>query len=223
MIRISNLLEGIEIGKRIKIAKKTKSDEYLASQILDMVGNEYIVISGPIKKSDFIFIHKDELIELYYTVENKGIFSFTAKVISRDISPVYILKIQRISEINKVQQREHFRLLIGLELKKEHEIYINNIKETYTEKCEAKDISGGGLRLYCNYKHKLNDKIRCLIKIENKNINISGVVKRIQEIDTFDFEYSLGVSFLEIDELSRDIIIRYIFEQQRILRNKGLI
>ena len=223
MIRISNLLEGIEIGKRIKIVKSGKNDEYLASQILDIVGKDHIVISGPIKKSDFIFIHKDELIELYYTVENKGIFSFTSKVISREISPVYTLKIEKVSEIVKVQQREHFRLLIGLELEKEHEIYVNNIKETYIEKCEAKDISGGGLRIYCNYKHNLNDKIRCLIKIENKNININAIVKRIDEIDTFDFEYSLGVSFLEIEELSRDTIIRYIFEKQRILRNKGLI
>ena len=223
MIRILNLFEDIEIGKRIKIVKKTKDDEFLASQILDIVGEEHVVVSGPIKKSDFIFIHKDELIELYYTVKDKGIFSYTAKVISREFSPVYTLKLERISKINRVQQREHFRLLIGLPLKKEHEVYINGNKETHKEECEAKDISGGGLRIYCNYKHKINDKIACTIEIENKDININGIVRRIEEIDTFDFEYSLGVSFVEIEESSRDTIIKYIFEQQRILRNKGLI
>ena len=218
-----NLFADIEIGKRVKIVKKTKDDEYMASQILDIVDDKYIVISGPIKKSDFIFIHKDELIEIYFTVEDKGIFSYTAKIISRQFTPIYTLKTERVSKINKMQQREHFRLLIGLPLEKEHEIYVNGSKEIYREECEAKDISGGGMRIYTNFKHKLNDKIFCKIKIDNEIININAVVRRIEEIDTFDFEYSLGVSFLEIEELSRDTIIGYIFEQQRILRSKGLI
>lgn len=223
MIRILDLFEDIEIGKRIKIVKKSKDDDYLASQVLDIIEEKYIVISGPIKRSDFIFIHKDDLIELYYTVKDKGIFSYTAKVISREFSPVYTLKTERVSKINKIQQREHYRLLIGLPVEKEHEIYINGKKEIYKEQCEAKDISGGGMRIYSNYKHKLDDEIYCKIKIEDEIININALVKRVEEIDTFDFEYSLGVSFLEIEELSRDTIISYIFEQQRILRNKGLI
>lgn len=218
-----NLFEDIEIGKKIKIVKESKSDEFLASQILDIVDEKYIVISGPIRKSDFIFIHKDELIELYYIIEDKGIFSYTAKIISRQFSPIYTLKTERVSKINKIQQREHFRLLIGLPVEKEHERYVNGKKEIYKEKCEAKDISGGGMRIYSNYKHKLDDKIYCKVKIENEIININALVKRIVEIDTFDFEYSLGVSFLEIEELSKDTIIKYIFEQQRILRSKGLI
>lgn len=219
------LMDNIEIGKKIKIVKKNKEDEYLSSQILDIMGENYMVISGPFKKNNLIFIHKDEIIKLYYTVEGKGIFSYTAKVISRKISPIYTLSVERISNIIKIQNREHFRLLFGLSLEKEYELYLNGKKETHKEKCEAKDIyiSGGGMRVYCNFKHKLNDKVYCKIKIEDKEININAIVKRIEEIDSINFEYSIGISFLEIEELSRDTIISYIFEQQRILRNKGLI
>ena len=218
-----SISDDIKIGKKIKIVQKDIEKKYLASQVLDIIDEDTIVISGPIKQSNWVFIHKDDLIEIYYTVKDKGIFSYKAKVISRELSPIYKLKIERVSKINKIQKREHFRLLIGLDLEKEHEIYINGEKQIYNEKCEAKDISGGGIRIYCNYQHKLGDKIRCKIKIENETININAIVKRIQEIDAFDFEYSIGVSFIEIEELNRDIIIKYIFDQQRILRNKGLI
>ena len=217
------LSEDIKIGDKIRIVKKDTDNDYLASQILDRIDEDKICISGPINKSNLVFIHKDDLISLFYTVKDKGIFSYTAKVISRELTPIYTLQIERVSKILKIQKREHFRLMIGLDVEKEHKLYINGEKQTHNEKCEAKDISGGGMRIYCNFKHEINDKLYCKIKIEDEEIKVNAIVKRIDKIDTFDFEYSLGVSFLEIEELSRDTIIRYIFEQQRILRNKGLI
>lgn len=223
MIKIINISNDFKIGEKIKITRKNREDEHLGSQILDIIDKNTIVISGPIKKNNLVFIHKEDLINLYYTVKDKGIFFYTAKVISREISPIYKLKVERISDITKIQKREHFRLLVGLKLEKEHYIYIKGERQAYMENCEAKDISGGGMRIYCNFKHRLGDEIYCRIKIKDEEININGVVKRIEEVDAFDFKYSLGVSFIEIEELSRDTIIRYIFDQQRILRNKGLI
>ncbi len=214
----------IEIGSRIQISRKImKNEEYFKSQILDILDEKTLLISGPIKKSELILIHTGDLINIYYTVENKGVYSYTAKVLSRKNSPIYSLKIERVSDIKRNQQREHFRLFLGVDVKKTHEVAegINIIE--YEEECETKDISGGGMRLYCNYEHKLNDKVRCNFKIENHNIEVYAHVKRIEEIDSFNYKYSIGIAFIDIKEDDRDEIIKYIFEQQRILRNKGLI
>lgn len=222
---MKSLSEIIEVGKRIQIVRLEigNKDEYLISQILDIHSETKITIAGPIKKNILISIHKGELINLYFTVENIGSYSFTAKVISRKDSPVYTLNIEKISEIIKIQQREYFRLPLGMEVNKSHKIIKNHKLETYSEKTEAKDISGGGMRINCNYKHEKNDKINCSFKVENKTIKTDAIIKRVEEIDTFDYKYGIGVAFLDIDERDKDEIIRYIFNQQRILRNKGMI
>lgn len=223
MIRIKSLPKEIKVGKQIQILKTNKKGAYLVSQILDIINDEEIVISGPIKKNNLIFVHKGELIKLHFTVENRGVYYFTAKVLSKEYSPIYTLTIERISEINKIQNREYFRLLSGLPVDKEHQVFKNGAMDSYKEKCKAKDISGGGMKIYCNFEHKLNDLIYCIIEIEDLMIKTKAIVKRVERIDTFDYEYSIGVFFLGMKESNRDEIIRYIFERQRILRYKGLI
>lgn len=217
------LSKEIEVGKKIQITRQINEEEYLASQILDIISEKEIIISGPIKKNNLVFVHRDEVIKLYFTVENKGIYSFAAKVLSREQSPVYTLRVERVSKIIKIQKRKHYRLFSGLKVVKQHSISENGHMDIYKENCEARDISGGGMRIYCNYKHKLNDEVHCSFEIENLNIATKAIVKRVEEIDTFDYKYSIGVSFLDIEEWSRDEIIKYVFEQQRILRNKGLM
>lgn len=221
---MSSSSEEIKLGKKLRLSKKSNEvQEYYTSQVLDVIDEKVFLIGGPIKKSQLILIHSGDIINISYIVENKGIYSFDAKVLSRESSPIYTLKVERISKIKKNQQRKHFRLCLKKDVKKIHEIENNNECVIYKEKCKSKDISGGGMRLYCNYRHRLGDEVICRFKIEDSEVNVKAIVKRIKELDSFNYKYSIGVSFVDIGEADRDDLIRYIFEKQRILRNKGLI
>lgn len=221
--KIKLLPKEIKVGKRIYISKENNPDEQLISQVLDIVNEKEILISGPMKKNNLVFIYKGELINVYFTIENKGRYHFIGKMISRERSPIYTLTVEVVSKVTKIQNRQHFRLITGLPIHKEHKFIANGSKECYHEECEIKDISGGGMRIFCNFKHELNDEIYCNFQIKNSIIKTNATVVRVGEVDTFDYKYSIGVCFKDIEESDRDKIIAYIFQQQRILRYKGLI
>lgn len=214
----------LELGMKIKIQKLDNKDEGIySSQVIDILDMEIIEISGPIKKSNLISIYKGDEIKVIYNVKDRGNHFFKAEVISRRYLPVYSLRIKRISNIEKTQLRKYYRLSIMLNLEKEHCIIEDYEAIILKETCELKDISGGGMQLYCNYEHNIGDKIYCSMKIRRSTIRFKGTIVRINEIDSFNYKFSLGVSFTDIEEDDRDKIIKFIFEQQRILRLKGLI
>lgn len=203
--------------------KKQNENTLHPSQVLDIISDSEILISGPIKKSNFVFMHNDEIVDIIYYVENKGRYYFRGKIISRKFKSVYSLLIKKNSDIGIVQLREYYRLLSSFEVKKEKISRSDDSESVVEEICEAKDISGGGIKLYCNLDHQIGDEIFCSFKIQDSLLRVKGNVVRIEEIDSFNYKFSLGISFKDILEEERDLIIRYIFEQQRIYRNKGLI
>lgn len=221
---MNSTFNSLIVGTKIEILKVNDEEEIsYPSQVLDIIETKELVISGPIKQNNLVFIHKGEKIGISYNVENKGKHYFIAKVLSRNYSSIYSLKIRRISEIEKFQQRGFYRLLITLSIDKEVLFSKDPNVENLSEVCEAKDISGGGMKIYCNYAHKVGDKIICSFKLGDSLIKLKASVVRVEEIDSFNYKFSIGVSFLDIDELSRDIIIKYIFEKERIFRLKGLM
>lgn len=221
---MSSMFGVLEVGTKIDIIKLNDVDVTLyPSQVLDIIKPKELIISGPIKKSELVILHKDEEIKISYNVENKGNYYFIAKILSRDYSSVYTLKIRRVSDINKIQLRNYYRLPITLDVNKEYLLSQDDKIDKLIETCECKDISGGGMKLYCNYEHKIGDKITCLFRIGDSPIEAKGLITRVEETNSLNYKYGIGVSFLEIKEEKRDIIIKYIFEQQRILRLKGMI
>jgi c-di-GMP-binding flagellar brake protein YcgR len=220
---MKSLGEKFIVGQKIYIMRDDNENTWYPSQILDIINNNEFIISGPIKKNNLIIIQNGGEIRLSYTVENKGKYTFKAKVKSKDYSDVYSLRVERTSKIDKIQLREYFRIWSDIEVSKKHLIKNKDEIIEFIEKTDAKDISGGGVKLYCNFKHSIGDEIMFNAKVGDIIIKGKGTVKRINEIDTFDYKYSIGIKFTEIEEETRELIIRYIFEQQRILRDKGLI
>jgi|UPI0006B67DCD c-di-GMP-binding flagellar brake protein YcgR len=221
MIRNKNILN---IGDRIELIRiGFKEDQSYPSQVLDILGKDRFVISGPIYKNQLAMIHKNQNIKVSYIVENKGRYAFDAKVLRKESSDIYKLEIQKTSNIRRYQQRKYYRLSISLPVTKSSDVKGEGDEEILVENCRTKDISGSGLRLYSNFKHNPGDIIRCKFKIQDHLIDVKGKVIRVDKVDTFDYSYSLGINFLELDENDRDKIIKFIFLKERLLREKGLI
>lgn len=212
----------LDIGMKLDLIK-TKKDKKItyASQLLDFIDPDEIVVSGPIEKGQLVLIHKGDKLDICYYLEDKGRYCFTVEVLSRNYSRIYTLRLKKISDTRKIQLRRYFRLPTSLHVTKNFQP--QSSLELLTEECAAKDISGGGMRLLCNYEHDLGDEFDCSFTINNNIINVKAEVVRVQENNTDDYKYALGIYFKFIQEFNRDEIIKYIFDQQRILRIKGLI
>lgn len=84
---------------------------------------------------------------------------------------------------------------------------------------EAKEvnISGGGLRFCCNEKFKEGDKLtlKTFLPVYAHVIKINCQVVRV--FPRIGGGYEVAVKYVDMDEATRDKIIRYIFAKQRKL------
>lgn len=214
----------LNIGMKIEIGvSKTNGEMFYPSQLLDNKNGKEFMISGPIVKNDLVLLHVGEKITISYMIKDRGKHYFLAEIISRSHSQIYTLKIKRLSNIKNIQQRKYYRLSTNipvLKCSKEKKIGMQDYTE---ENCETKDISGGGMKIYSNKLHMVGDKVDCSIDLLGENIFLKCKVIRIDDVDSFNYKYLIGLEFIDIDNKHRDMIIGYIFEEQRKLRLKGLI
>ncbi|WIV10877.1 PilZ domain-containing protein [Proteiniborus sp. MB09-C3] len=213
----------LKVGDKIEISKLEYPVNKYSSQILDILNDKEYIIGGPIRRSTIIHIRPNTIIEVSYYKEKIGKFIFKALV--RDIweKGIYKLRIERLNDIIKIQERNFFRLPISIKVQKKYEVKNEGEDKAIEEICRTGDISGGGLRLFSNFKHKKNDQLSLTLFIEDMEFNMQGEVVRVFESRSDDYKYEIGVKFKDIDSIQRDTIVKFIFEQQRELRKKGLI
>ncbi len=213
----------LSVGMKLTIEISRENDlVFYPSQLLDILNKKELIISGPIIKSKLVLIREGENINISYMIKNKGKHYFSADVISRTSTEIYKLKIKRISDIKVIQDREHFRLSNNIPISKYFEKESEENKG-FIEESETKDISGGGMKIYSNILHEIDDVVACSIDLFDEKLFIKCKVVRIEEVDSFNYKYLVGLQFIDIEDRSRDIIVKYIFEEQRKLRLKGLI
>lgn len=222
----------LKVGDKIYIMKVEHQNNQYSSQILDILSENGYMISGPIRRSTIIHIRPNTVIEVGYYKEKIGKFVFIAIVKEVWEKGIYKLRIERLSDIIKIQERNFFRLPIALEVEKEYnaeQVYNTGNEvhgETKKEICITGDISGGGLKLFSNIKHENNDKIRLRFLIEDMEIIAIGEVIRVSESKSRDYKhkykYEIGVKFVDINDHQRDAIVKHMFEQERELRKKRI-
>mgnify|MGYP000138246571 CR=1 FL=1 len=223
MIALVLIPDILKIGDRIELLRinSLKNEIRYPSQLLDIIDDDILVISGPIHKSNLIILHKNDKVRIVCTVKNKGKYVFDAEVLSVEYERVYKLKVKRVSDITRYQQRQFYRLNVSIPVDKYFTIIDENGQKTLKEHCRTKDISGGGMKLFSNYKHNVGDIINCKFEIDGNFFEIKAEVVLVVKVDTFEYDFAIGVKFLDIEEKERDKIIQYIFTTQRKLREKG--
>ncbi|NLY76976.1 MAG: hypothetical protein GX080_02670 [Tissierellia bacterium] len=222
MITITDILK---IGDKIELLRvdSLNDETRYPSQVLDIIDEDTLVISGPIYKSYLVNLRKSEVIRVICIVKDKGRYSFDAEILNVEHENVYKIEIRRISEIVKHQMRNYFRLDVTLPIIKYFTITEDENQRTLKENCRSKDLSGGGMRLYSNYEHNVGDIVSCEFKVDEHILELKAKVVRVEKIDTFEFNFGLGLEFIDIGERDRDKIIQYLFSVQRELREKGMI
>jgi len=222
---LTGKLDLLKVGDKIELLRTDSLQDKTSypSQVLDIIADDILEVRGPFYKNNFVFVSPREKLRIVFVIKDKGKYQFDAEILNIDYEGIYKLKIRRISEITKLQLRNYFRFDISIPVKKYFTIIEENEEKILEENCRTKDISGGGMKLYSNYQHSVGDKITCEFKVGEYLITTKAKVVRIEKVDTFEFDFALGIEFVDIKERSRDRIIQFIFSKQRELLEKGMI
>lgn len=219
-----NKIDLPNIGDRIQITiKRNLITQSYSSQILDIIDKKKYVISGPIVKNTIVPLNVGTEIQVYYVKEERGRFNFKGRITGSYNDDIYKINIERVSDTKRIQERDYYRLPSEIKVLKTFFPSDNEGVDKIQENCIAKDISGGGMKILCKQNHNIGDKVECAFSLNNSEITLQGIVVRREEENKNGFRYSVGIQFIDIPLEKREEIIKYIFEEQRKLRKKGLI
>lgn len=212
----------VELGDKIEVIRKTGfivKQNSLYSKVQDIVSDNEIVITAPIDNGKIIPLEIDR--EYYLCVyTSRGLYRCEGEVISRhkeDNMHYATLKIK--TKMQKYQRRQYYRLDCVLSFQ-----YKNGDEKEAWNSGIILDISGGGLRFTSNNQLINGESLVCHIQLnfddEQKHLYMNGTIIECNILDFNSNTYETRVSFNDIDNESREAVIRFIFEEERKRRKK---
>lgn len=206
----------LELGINRKIDVLWAEDIY-KSTIQD-IKDEEILITVPVSNGVYLTLEDGEKLEqIFY--DNKGnVFGYKSEVLGRITEnniPFY--RIGKPFEITRIQRRNYVRvnILQVINYIKEEELEKEIKEEEKYEHALLLDLSGGGMRIKIKEELSYNDIIVANLIHDNKKITVRGKIVRIEK--TEDKKYVCGIDFDDMDNVTREKIIRTVF---RIMRKQ---
>ncbi len=212
------------VNQRIEIEME---DGIYKSNIQDIT-DEYIGISIPVNEGKYVPLRKDEKVICHYYY-NKDIYRFETVVSGRKIDKLLIIMLKKPEKVVMYQRRNFARVPLMVNIYcgiLENSKKIENIGNNQIEFFDAYslDISGGGLRLAVDRKFEkrlnLGSMLMMTIPLSDENLTIKGKIVRVEN-DRKNPKIICGVSFVELDRLTRESIIRLVFKTMREQMKKG--
>jgi len=195
-------------------------DGYYKSIIQD-ISEDTIYISIPASGSKYLPLNYNDKITVFY-FNGEKIFKFKTIVTGRKIDKILLIALKKPQKMNRIQRRNFVRISLILKTyaalidsKRDlEEICCGNKCNTQFDFFEADivDISGGGLKISTKKEIDFEEEIIVNIPFDNENIAIKGKIIRKQKEKE---KYTYGVKFLDIDVLTREKIIKFIFSKMR--------
>lgn len=232
----------VRIGTRLEFEMLDKNNERVGntfvSQLLEHQEDGSIVISAPITESRVVFVPIGITVRLTFVHQLHGLLGFKAVIRSKEYrGNVAVLTAEPEGDLEKIQRREHFRLDVivdaliwpdeedpgpGTENKTEAENTQDKTAEAAPVKAYTKNLSGSGACLISDINFPKGSFVKVELDLSNDiTFRARCVVLRSQQVEVRRSKsYELGVRFVEISKKDQDHLIRYIFEQQRLILKK---
>lgn len=217
-----------------------KPDVY-RSQVLDIKANGNFEIAMPTEKGKLILLPLGVRFEFIFYSYNGGLYKSIGQIVERyKKDGFFMLEIQLKRPLEKFQRRAYYRYNCTLDFKfyildeeqkrmeSSDEVYQDIMDEDFEEfVCNGitVDLSGGGMKFRSNQELTAGDKIMVVIRLTNDKMDkqfhvLSNVISCIEVHMPTKVLYESRLEFAIEDNRIREDIIRYIFEEERKVRQK---
>ncbi len=212
----------------------TKGIKTYKSSVYDILDEGRLEIVMPKDQTKLVLLPVDgEYDVCFYT--HGGMYRADVRIIEiQKINGIYVLVTEMISNLHKYQRREYYRFNCIIEMmaremtKKETDIYAKGLVELLPQSDMIRgvivDISGGGARFVSRQLFRESSMILMRFELPildtEKSFLLVGRVIYSSEIVNRANEFENRVKFELIDSVTREKIIRYIFNEERKNRKK---
>lgn len=246
VIRVGDKID-IRILQQVELADRSGQGPVIyKSKVQDIKKDDLLEVSMPTNGGKMVLLPAGVRYEfIFYT--KAGLYRCVAQIKDRyKVNNLFMLLIEPKSPLEKFQRREYFRFGCAMDMEyqciTEEEARIadmEKLKQTHKEKFPedrirhgiAVDLSGGGIRFVGEDELQRDEFvfISILLRSMDKDylLELAGRVLSGRRVETSpnsakrEVKYEYRVQFLTKDQKKREMIIKYIFEQERKNRQKG--
>ncbi|MBC2580672.1 flagellar brake protein [Clostridium sp. DJ247] len=213
-----------EVNKKIEI----ELEHGVYKSVIQDVNDDYIGISIPVNNGQYLPLKKGESVRATYYFGN-DVYKFSTVVIGRKIEKILLIMLKIPDKVNKMQRRGFVRVPLMLNVYCATVFQDKNIQNINNNQIEffdaySLDISGGGMRLAVDrsFETKVNygDILLVTISLPQENLTIRGKIVRIENDKNIP-KFICGLSFIDLDQKSRETIIGLVFATMREQMKKG--
>lgn len=208
-----------------------KIGQSYVSQLIDADDEHNIEIAAPIHESRLMLITPGTRVRAIFLDDNHGLLSFLGSITSREKKESIIsLRVKTDGSFEKIQRRNYFRLdcLLDVTYVPYNDQAAENSEEGTPEpvpkKAVSRNISGNGASIVIREELLKNSCIELTIWL-TKDTSIKAVAKviRCTLIEGIrDKKYELGLYFTKLTQRDQDVLVKYIFDQQRLLLKNNI-
>jgi len=226
-------ISDLKIGTKLELELYDSSGEKVRPTFMsemELVHNERsATVAAPFFEGNILPVRIGTLMNVYFIRKRDeadiSFYVFKARVRNRGfMDNIAILDISVESEIVKIQRRQYFRFECSIPIRFGL-IPMEESHEASLLKGITRDISGGGLCLLSEDKQPFGGLLECELELgDSRKVSFTGRIVRVNKYEfSQKYKYSIGILYEKIENREREAIIKFIFEEQRKLRKKGLI
>lgn len=188
------------------------------SVIANIVNASTFDVAAPLEKGVVMPLEKGKEYECIF-ITIYGLFRCNIVLLERYVEAnLHFLRMKVTTQIVKYQRREFYRLDIIFDFR-----YQNQLTQKWKE-ATTLDISGNGIRCIANEELTKGTRVLCELKLEidKKIYTVSNLAEVIDStvINLVEKRYETRWVFVDIPMNQQDIIIKYIYDEQRRRRKK---
>jgi c-di-GMP-binding flagellar brake protein YcgR len=211
----------LKVNQRLEIMLSQNIDTPRFTSRVEEILSDEIMIAMPMHKGRPIFLESGH--KFYGKIINQsGVYFFKSKFLSKKMTPLPVWIAAMPYDIEKMQQRAFVRFDVSQPLQIEYSLD-DDIEKTVSLKVMTRDLSGGGLQAICSSPIKIGTKVRMLISLpEDGDLEVDGAVIRVQKPQEDRQLFWISIKFIDVRNIVRDKISRFIFKKQLEHRQKGI-
>ena len=241
VIRIGDKID-VRLVQQIENSDKNgESPDVYRSQVLDIKENGNFEIAMPTEKGRLILLPLGVRFEFVFYSYTGSLYKSIGQVVERyKKDGFYMLEIQLRTSLEKFQRREIYRYsctmdFVFYELDEEQKD-TDSVDEILQEMMDGEvtlpachgvmvDLSGGGMKFRSSYELKAGNRILVMLRLTNDKMDrqfhiLAKVIACIEVHTPAKVLYESRIKFYIEDNKIREEIIRYIFEEERKIRQK---
>jgi len=205
------------------------------TSVYDILEDGRLALVMPMEQTKLVLLPIDGEYDVCFFTHG-GMYRADVRIIDRQkINGIYILVVELISNLHKFQRREYYRFNCVVDMrvreltKSESDAFARGNFHLSSKKEMARgvivDISGGGTRFVSRQQYSEGGIVLMCFELSimgrERPFELAAKVIYSGEIANRAGEYENRVKFEFIDTMTREEIIKYIFDEERKNRKNG--